>query len=74
MPFDIVHNDVCTSSVLSSGGHNFYVLFLDDFTDFMWTFPLQNKYQVHSTFLQFHAHIKTQFEREIKCFQCDNGK
>lgn len=37
-------------------------------------FLLQKKYQVHSIFLQFHAHIKTQFEREIKYFQCDNGK
>lgn len=40
----------------------------------MWTFTLHNKSQVHSIFLQFFAHIKTQFERDIKCFQCDNGK
>jgi hypothetical protein len=56
MPFDIVHSDVWTSPALSSGGHRYYVLFLDDFTDFLWTFPVQNKSQVHSMFLQFHAH------------------
>lgn len=37
-------------------------------------FPVANKSQVHSMFLSFRAHIKTQFEREIKCFQCDNGR
>ncbi|CAJ2675725.1 unnamed protein product [Trifolium pratense] len=74
MPFDIVHSDLWTSPVLSSGGHRYYVLFLDDFTDFLWTFPISNKSQVHSIFLQFSTYIKTQFEREIKCFQCDNGK
>ncbi|CAJ2649804.1 unnamed protein product [Trifolium pratense] len=74
MPFDIVHSDLWTSPVLSSGGHRYYVLFLDDFTDFLWTFPISNKSQVHSIFLQFRAYITTQFEREIKCFQCDNGK
>jgi len=31
MPFDIVHNDLWTSPILSSGGHRYYVLFLDDF-------------------------------------------
>lgn len=74
MPFDIFHSDVWTSLVLSSGRHSYYVLFLDDFTCFLWTFPLQKKSQVHSMFLKFRAHIKTQFKREIKCFQYDNMK
>ncbi|KAJ9536884.1 hypothetical protein OSB04_029617 [Centaurea solstitialis] len=74
LPFDIVHSDVWTSPTLSSEGHRYYVLFLDDFTDFLWTFPIANKYQVHSIFLSFRAHISTHFEKEIKCFQCDNGK
>lgn len=73
-PFDLVHSDLWTSPILSSGGHRYYALFLDDFTNFLWTFPLANKSQVYSIFLQFRNHIKTQFEREIKCFQCDNGK
>jgi len=29
MPFDIVHNDLWTSPMLSSGGHHYYVLFLE---------------------------------------------
>lgn len=28
---------------------------------------------MHSIFLLVCDHVKTQFKREIKCFQCDNG-
>jgi hypothetical protein len=35
MHFDIVHSDLWTSPVLSSGGHRNYVLFFDDFTNFL---------------------------------------
>lgn len=38
MPFDIMHSDVWTSPILSSAGHKYYVLFLDDYTNFLWTF------------------------------------
>jgi histone deacetylase 1/2 len=69
-----VHSDIWTSPILSSGGHRYYALFLNDFTNFLWTFPLHNKSQMHYIFLKFQAHIQTQFERKIKCFQCDNGK
>jgi len=40
MPFDILHSDLWTSRILSSAGHKYYVLFLDDFTNFLWTFPI----------------------------------
>jgi hypothetical protein len=34
LPFDILHSDVWTSPVLSSLGHKYYVLFLDDYSNF----------------------------------------
>lgn len=37
-PFDIIHCDLWTSPVLSSSGHRYYLLILDDFTNFVWTF------------------------------------
>lgn len=73
LPFDIVHSDVWTSPVLSSSGHRYYVLFLDDYTNFLWTFPLSHKSQVFQTFLNFRTYVRTQFGRDIKTFQCDNG-
>jgi transposase InsO family protein len=73
LPFDILHSDVWTSPVLSSTGHKYYVLFLDDYSNFLWTFPMSHKSQVASIFLKLRVYIKTQFQREIKTLQCDNG-
>jgi len=59
MPFDIIHSDIWTSPVLSFSGHQYYVLLLDDYSNFLWTFPLSKKFQVFSTFLSFRAFIHT---------------
>nr|KYP70331.1 Retrovirus-related Pol polyprotein from transposon TNT 1-94 [Cajanus cajan] len=72
MPFDIFHSDLWTSLVLSSSGHRYYVLFVDDYSKFLWIFPLSQKSQTYSTFLNFKSLIRTQFERDIKNIQCDN--
>lgn len=74
MPFDILHSDLWTSPVLSSLGHRYYVLFLDDFSNYLWTFPIGQKSDVYDIFLTFKAHISTQFECNIKNVQCDNGR
>ena len=50
MPFDILHSDVWTSPVLSTSGHKYYVLFLDNHSKILWTFPISHKFQVFSTF------------------------
>ncbi|KAI3684681.1 hypothetical protein L6452_33906 [Arctium lappa] len=73
-PFDIIHADLWTSPVSSKLGHKYYLVLLDDFSHFLWVFPLKYKSQVFATFLTFQAHIKTQFEKTIKGFQCDNGR
>lgn len=73
-PFDIVYSDIWTSPVPSSTGHHYYILFLNDFTNYWWTFPLYHKSQVSSIFIKFHAYIVTQFDMSIKNIQCDNGK
>jgi len=55
-------------------GHRFYVLFLDDFTNFLWTFPIKHKSKVFNIFTKFHTLITTQFNCRIKNLQCDNGR
>jgi len=61
MPFDILHSDLWTSPILSSAGHRYYVLFLDDFTNFLWTFPFSRKSHVFETFKSLTQLIHTQF-------------
>ena len=73
MPFDILHSDLWTSPVLSSADHKYYVLFLDDFTNFLWTFPISRKSHVFEMFKSLTSLIYTQFLQNVKSFQCDNG-
>jgi len=58
-PFDIIHSDLWTSPIMSSSGHCYYVLFLDDYSKFLWTFPIAKKSQVKHIFQSFHNMIRT---------------
>ncbi|GKA66081.1 ribonuclease H-like domain-containing protein [Tanacetum coccineum] len=72
-PFDIIHSDLWTSLVSSMSGYKYYVLFLDHYSHFLWVYPLHRKSDAQSKLLHFRAFVKTQFNREIKAFQCDHG-
>ncbi|KAJ9561300.1 hypothetical protein OSB04_006460 [Centaurea solstitialis] len=68
LPFDIIHTDVWTSPVLSSSGHRYYVLFLDDKTNYL--------QQVLSLFylsplLFYDKNTIPLYHQNI---QCDNGR
>lgn len=72
-PFELVHSDVWTSPITSNSGIQYYVLFLDHFSHFLWVYPLRKKSEVFSKFIDFCAFVKTQFKSSIQSFQCDNG-
>lgn len=72
-PFGIVHSDIWTSPIPSVSGFKYYVLFLDHFSHFLWIYPLHRKSDAFSKFVQFRAFVRTQFNREIRAFQCDHG-
>lgn len=74
IPFDILHSGLWTSLILSSIGHRFYVLFLDDFSDFLCTFPLTNKSHVFKIFTSLSNQIHTQLSQTVKCFQYNNRR
>ena len=72
-PFEIVHCDVWTSPVASISGCSYYLVLLDDFSHYCWTFPLKHKSDVHQHIVDFIAYARTQFGLPVKCFQADNG-
>jgi hypothetical protein len=41
--FDLIHCDVWTSPVISISGYKYYLLILNDFSHYLWTFPLRQK-------------------------------
>jgi hypothetical protein len=72
--FDLVHYDLWTSPVLWLAGYKYYLLILDNFSHFFWTFPLRLKFDTFPTLTHFFAWVSTQFSRPIRALQCDNGR
>lgn len=73
-PFQLVHTDVWTSPIYSNSGYKYYVVFLDDFTHYIWTFPVRNKSEVFHTVRSFFVYAHTQFGIPVLALQTDNGK
>jgi hypothetical protein len=57
--FDLVHCDLWTSPVLSLSGYKYYLVILDDFSHFLWTFPLWLKSDTFGTHTYFFAWVST---------------
>jgi hypothetical protein len=73
-PFTLLHCDVWTSPVVNNSRFKYYLVILDDFTHFVWSFPLRHKSDVLATLISFHAFVQTQFNCPIACIQTNNGK
>ncbi|KAL8150670.1 hypothetical protein V2J09_020478 [Rumex salicifolius] len=74
MPFDLVHCDLWTSPVYSVTGFKYFLVIIDDYSQFIWTFPLKHKSDTATTIKHFFKHIQTQFHTTIKLLQCDHGR
>jgi hypothetical protein len=72
-PFELIHYNVWTSPIVSPSGFKYYLLLLDYFIHFCWTFPLKHKSDVFTTFVTFHSYVRTQFDLPIKIIQTNNG-
>jgi hypothetical protein len=70
--FDLLHLDLWTSPVVSVSGSKYYLVFLDDFTHYLWTFLLKQKSDTFTTLPNFFAYVATQFSCTVKAIQCDN--
>jgi hypothetical protein len=64
--FDLVHYDLWTSLVLSISGYKYYLMILDDYSHFLWSFPLHLKFDTLPTLTQFFAWVSTHF-RHLVC-------
>jgi hypothetical protein len=58
-PFDLIHLDLWISPVASVSGSRYYLAILDDFTHYLWTFPLKLKSDTFTTLSNFFAYVST---------------
>jgi transposase InsO family protein len=72
--FDLVHCDLWTSPITSMSDYKYYLVMLDDFSHYVWTFPLRAKSETFPTLRHFFAWVSTQFGLTIKAVQCYNGR
>lgn len=73
-PLDLNHSDVWgPAPILSPSNFKYYVHFIDDFSRFTWIFPLKQKSETITAFIQFKNMVENQFNRKIKVLQCDGG-
>jgi histone deacetylase 1/2 len=72
-PFELLHCDLWTSPVPSVSGFKYYLVILDDYSHYVWTFPLRAKSDVHKLFINFRQYVLTHFGLPIRFIQCDNG-
>jgi hypothetical protein len=64
--FDLMHLDLWTSPVVSVSGSKYYLVILDDFIHYLWTFSLKVKSDTFTTLSKFFAYVSNQFDRKIK--------
>jgi transposase InsO family protein len=70
--FDLIHCDLWTFPVISASGFRYYLVIIDDYSHYYWTFPLHNKSRVSRTLADFFAYARTQFGTTIRSLQMDN--
>lgn len=72
--FELIHTDLWGPAPIQSvQGFRYYALFLDDFSRYVWLYPLKHKSDTLAAFNHSVAMVKTQFTSCIKSLQSDNG-
>jgi histone deacetylase 1/2 len=73
MPLDLIHSDVWGKAIASSGGYQYYVSFIDDYSRFCCIYLLRHKSNVEQVFYAFQAHVELLLGAKIKDIQSDWG-
>nr|CAD1817878.1 unnamed protein product [Ananas comosus var. bracteatus] len=70
---DYIHTDVWSSPTTSYGGANYYISFIDDFSQKVWVKFLKSKGEAFQAFKHFKAEVENLIGRRIKVLRSDNG-
>ena len=73
-PFALIHADLWgPAPIMSYTGFRYYLVLVDEFTKFTWTYLLKHKSDTFKVFTQFQAMINTQFSLPIKILRTNCG-
>jgi histone deacetylase 1/2 len=69
----LIFSDVWGPAPDSFGNKNYYVSFIDDYSEFTWIYFLKHRSEVFSIFQQFQVLVERRFGRKIITLQSDWG-
>lgn len=72
-PYYLIHSDVWISSTPSNFGFRYYVLFIDDYSRYLWIYPKQARLEVLMHFETLYHMVHNIFNYSINFFQMDSG-
>ena len=74
-PFELVHTDVWSPCrIASTLGFQYFVTFIDAYSQCTWLFLMKNRAELFSIFQKFYVEIQTQFNISIRMLRSDNAK
>ena len=73
-PLEVVHNDVWgPAPITSNSGYQYYVIFVNEFTQFTWFYPINSKSDVLSCFVSFTHTMQNLLSQKNKILRTDCG-
>jgi hypothetical protein len=73
-PLDLIHSDLCEmNGILTKGGKQYFITFIDDSTRFCYVYLLKSKDKSLHYFKTYKAEVENQLERKIKWLRSDRG-
>jgi hypothetical protein len=65
-PFQIIHCNLWTSPISSISGFQYYLIILDDYAHYVWTFLIRHKSEVPTILRHFYVYVRNQFHLSIQ--------
>ena len=72
-PLELLFSDVWTSPIFSIDGFQYYVIFVDHYTRYIWYYLIKRKSHVYDVFVCFKALVENKFKHRIVTLYSDNG-
>ena len=60
--------------ITTQGGSCYFVIFVDDFSQYTWIYLFKNHYKLNQIYREFTKMIETHFSKPIKVFRFDNAQ
>jgi transposase InsO family protein len=70
---ECIHSDLHQLPVLTSTGFHYWLLFIDDYSQYFWIYLLRKKSETFDTFTQFKAMVEKQFDKSILYLHDNKG-